>query len=274
MNRLNSKWVIGGIAVAFMAVVAFGLLALLLLFLAGTGDNSQVATATATARAIARQATAEIIATQAAAEDSDNDGLLDAQERTLGTNPRNPDSDGDGLTDGQEVNETGTNPLDRDSDDDGILDGADNQAPGAPTPFPTFAPLRPTPIQISPGGSNVVAASGSPAQAVIDYYNLVSGERYDLSWPLLTDQFKQIFNCCAPNYNYSGYVQWWDSVDYVSFGAVNTVSQQGDRAVIYVELNYHMQAGGVSRDRQAYIEMVNDNGIWRFANKGPNATFR
>jgi len=89
----------------------------------------------------------------------------------------------------------------------------------------------------------------------------------------LTNDFKQIFNCCAPDYNYSEYVEWWDSVDYVEFGEVRTVLQQSDRAVVYAELSYHMQAGGVSRDRQAYIEMVYDGGVWRFANKGPSPVF-
>jgi outer membrane protein OmpA-like peptidoglycan-associated protein len=36
-------------------------------------------------------------------KDSDNDGLSDATEASLGTNPNNPDSDGDGYNDGEEV---------------------------------------------------------------------------------------------------------------------------------------------------------------------------
>jgi hypothetical protein len=36
--------------------------------------------------------------------DSDNDGLTDAQEAALGTDPNNPDTDGDRLKDGDEVN--------------------------------------------------------------------------------------------------------------------------------------------------------------------------
>lgn len=270
MNRLDPRWVIGGIVAAFMAFGALVLLALFWLYLATSSGNPQVATATA--RAIASQATAQVMATRAAAQDTDGDGLRDAQERTLGTDPRNPDSDGDGLTDGQEVNEIGTNPLDRDSDNDGVLDSAETQASNAPTPFPTFAPDRPTVIPIGSSGTNV-ASGDAPAQAVISYYNLVSQGRYDQSWPLLTDHFKQIFNCCAPNYTYSEYVAWWDSVDYVAFGAVRTISQQDDRAVVYAELAYHMQAGGVSRDQQAYIEMAYDGGVWRFDNKGASPSF-
>ncbi|MEV5000491.1 Stk1 family PASTA domain-containing Ser/Thr kinase [Nocardioides sp. LML1-1-1.1] len=41
--------------------------------------------------------------------DTDGDGLSDAQEAQLGTDPNNPDSDGDGISDGQEVT-AGTDP--------------------------------------------------------------------------------------------------------------------------------------------------------------------
>jgi len=55
--------------------------------------------------------------------DSDGDGLTDAIELNLATDPLNPDTDGDGLSDGQEVFDIGTDPLDGDTDDDGLSDG-------------------------------------------------------------------------------------------------------------------------------------------------------
>ena len=55
-------------------------------------------------------------------DDTDRDGLPDAEELQAGTNPLNPDTDGDGLLDGRE---TTTSPLDADSDDDGLDDGAE-----------------------------------------------------------------------------------------------------------------------------------------------------
>ena len=56
-------------------------------------------------------------------EDTDEDGLTDAKEAEIGTNPENPDTDGDGFPDGEEV-EAGTDPLDPD-DYPGARDGFD-----------------------------------------------------------------------------------------------------------------------------------------------------
>lgn len=55
--------------------------------------------------------------------DSDGDGLSDAEEQRLGTDPNNPDTDGDGLSDGDEVNRYRTDPLKADTDGDGLTDG-------------------------------------------------------------------------------------------------------------------------------------------------------
>jgi hypothetical protein len=55
--------------------------------------------------------------------DIDGDGLDNATEQLLGTDPVNPDSDGDGLSDGDEVNLYTTDPLNPDSDGDYLSDG-------------------------------------------------------------------------------------------------------------------------------------------------------
>ncbi|MCR9246147.1 MAG: hypothetical protein NXI31_14045 [bacterium] len=61
--------------------------------------------------------------------DRDSDGLADAAEFRLGTDPTNPDSDGDGLTDGSEIDiADGTgcpDPLVADSDGDSLADGVE-----------------------------------------------------------------------------------------------------------------------------------------------------
>ncbi len=60
---------------------------------------------------------------QTATGDPDGDGLTNAQEFTLNTDPTKADTDGDGLTDGQEVNTSKTDPAKADTDSDGLKDG-------------------------------------------------------------------------------------------------------------------------------------------------------
>jgi hypothetical protein len=55
--------------------------------------------------------------------DSDGDGLTDAEENNLGTNPNLADTDADGLTDWAEVRVYHTDPLNPDTDGDGYKDG-------------------------------------------------------------------------------------------------------------------------------------------------------
>lgn len=55
-------------------------------------------------------------------DDRDGDGLTDAEELKLGTNPEKIDTDNDGLTDHFEVTVLKTDPKRADSDGDGISD--------------------------------------------------------------------------------------------------------------------------------------------------------
>lgn len=55
-------------------------------------------------------------------DDYDGDGLTNAQEKLVRTNPKKADTDKDGLSDGVEVNDTQTNPKRKDSDRDHLSD--------------------------------------------------------------------------------------------------------------------------------------------------------
>lgn len=142
-----------------------------------------------------------------------------------------------------------------------------------PTPLAALSTLPPPPLPLATVGGNATVP-GAPDQAVLNYYALVSQGRYDLAWSMLTDTFKQKFNCCAPAYNYADYVAWWDSVDRVEFGTVKTVSQSGERAVVHVEMYYLMNTGARSSlVGDPYIELVYDSSLnaWRFNDKRANA---
>ncbi len=55
--------------------------------------------------------------------DTDDDGIIDFDEKFFGLNPRSADTDADNLTDFQELNEIYANPAEQDSDRDSLPDG-------------------------------------------------------------------------------------------------------------------------------------------------------
>ena len=132
--------------------------------------------------------------------------------------------------------------------------------------------------QPSTGGSGSVGGGGSgggstyvesPQQSVVNYYRDITAENYESAWEQLTDDFKQAFNCCAPNYDYEGYLGWWTTVDRVDFGEVRLVEQNGDNALVYADLIYTMEDGGQFEDSDPYIELEysSTQGRWLFADK-------
>ena len=92
-------------------------------------------------------------------EDSDNDGLADAEERELGTNPTDRDSDGDGVTDYGEVC-FGTNPTDPTS----------SIVPDSYVILPYLAPAHEfVAISLHPGNEVVVDITASVEECPVPY---------------------------------------------------------------------------------------------------------
>ena len=111
--------------------------------ISGSATSAVIATSDA---ATAAAATAQIIG------DRDNDGLSDAQEGIIGTDPDNPDTDSDGLLDGEEVLTWGTEPLIRDTDTDILLDGDEVRTYGtSPTNPDTDGDGIPDGIEVASG---------------------------------------------------------------------------------------------------------------------------
>jgi len=111
------------------------------------GDNVENALPSLTVALGLLTAAILLLSGGAAAQATDSDGLSDAVEAALGTDPNNPDTDGDGAAGGDEIAE-GTSPLDDTDfpDADGILDQQDNclglANPGRFKPWPIRWPCE------------------------------------------------------------------------------------------------------------------------------------
>jgi hypothetical protein len=94
---------------------------------AATSANATMLTnATNTPPAIETKSNTTTPDTQSAGPmDTDGDGLLDAQEEQVNTDPKKIDTDGDELTDRQEIEIYKTSPVKKDTDADGFSDGSE-----------------------------------------------------------------------------------------------------------------------------------------------------
>lgn len=174
----------------------------------------------------ALQETAE--GTDTTKADTDGDGLSDGVEvREALTDPLNPDSDGDGLSDGVEVRETRTDPLNPDTDGDGISDKDD------PLPNQSLDPR-------------------DPDQAVILYYTQVNARQYDITYPKITERFRQ----STGTYTFELYKAWWDRVKQVQIGKVETIQENDLHACVYAELTYEMNDGTLLKDNYTTIWLL------------------
>ena len=126
----NKKWLVIGGAVVILAIIALGVSAYLGTFSGGTANtNQQTTNNQPTDQGVSQQPTTppavEPLSTPETGlpGDDDRDGLTNAEEAKLGTNPEVADTDGDGLSDYEEVKIYHTDPLKADTDGDGFKDG-------------------------------------------------------------------------------------------------------------------------------------------------------
>jgi hypothetical protein len=125
----------------------------------GVSDAVEVAAGTDPGRAALPQGAADARFGGMQTLDTDQDGLSDYAERTMGTRADVADSDSDGLTDGVERG-LGSDPNNVDSDRDGLTDGFEQQAGTlGPTPEDPTGGLHPSALPFG---------SGSPAGAGVD----------------------------------------------------------------------------------------------------------
>ncbi len=118
-RALLPVWIVVGLASVCLVVSLFGLIVLL----QGQRRTSQALRTAQFANAATQTAFVDETAVASLAGlDGDSDGLSNADELQLGTDPTQPDTDRDRLLDGEEIS-LGTDPLNPDSDQDGLTDG-------------------------------------------------------------------------------------------------------------------------------------------------------
>jgi hypothetical protein len=129
----------------------------------------------------------------APAVDSDGDGLTDAEEASLGTDPHDPDSDGGGVNDGDEV-ANGTDPL---------LPGDDFGARPDPCGQPNYNKNteRATFLWKDCTGSNLwhLRSTGGTTSTRIDYQGRIDATGGLLSLALVSIENDDVINTANPN---------------------------------------------------------------------------
>lgn len=95
-------------------------------------------------------------------DDPDGDGLTNAQEAALGTDPLSADTDGDGLLDGDEVNLYHTDPTMADTDNDGRSDAQELAEGTDPVDAQSYLYIRS--LARAPGGGFTLTWQGAPGR--------------------------------------------------------------------------------------------------------------
>ncbi|HOW69829.1 MAG TPA: IPT/TIG domain-containing protein [Phycisphaerae bacterium] len=88
----------------------------------GLADNVEQSGWMVAVELVSRTTVARTVTSDLSRKDTDNDGLSDAEELAIGSDPRNADTDGDMLGDAAEWNEWFSSPTDQDSDNDTLSD--------------------------------------------------------------------------------------------------------------------------------------------------------
>src|SRR5574341_779260 len=171
--------------IVLVAIFTCGLVFSMMAF-AYYGSGEQAAGATQTAMAQFTTAANQTAMAGLATGDADGDGLTNAEEIKLKTDPTNPDTDGDGLSDGdeikwgadpfvvdtdggtvpagREVHELHTSPINPDTDGDGLNDSVDPEPVGiaSATPLPATATATTMPSQTPLPPTNTSAPTLTP----------------------------------------------------------------------------------------------------------------
>lgn len=111
--------------------------------------------------------------------------------------------------------------------------------------------------------SSAPTEQADPQKFIQEHYAALNERRYRFTWTNLAPEFKQKAG------GFSGYTEWWDSVDKVQLSATRLVSRNGDRAIVDADLQYRMKDGSVVKDDRGriYLQWNSEEKHWDIADK-------
>ena len=93
-----------------------------------------------------------------------------------------------------------------------------------------------------------------PKQFIYDYYNSINNRQYDLTWSKLSGDYISRNNGQS-NGGYEGYVEFWNSVSYISVVETNLVNYEDKSAKVVATLHYEYKNGNAHNDK-VYFQII------------------
>jgi hypothetical protein len=127
---------------------------------------------------------------------------------------------------------------------------------------PSTSLSSPSPIAQAPPAASEDRPK-SPENFIKEHYSNLNARNYDLTWKSLSSEFQTIST------GFSGYTEWWNSVERIELDSVNLVSKDSSQAIVDAELRYIMKTGVTSDDERGRIYLAWNSSVsnWEIVKK-------
>ena len=118
------------------------------------------------------------------------------------------------------------------------------------TPIPSATP-RPTTTPVPAATSVLVKPTEmqqmNPEEFIRFYYDKINKRNYQLTWSLLSDNFKRRNHCCKSDGSFDAepYKVYWDTIEKVDILSTQTIEWRNNDAIVQISLKYHKKSGSI-----------------------------
>jgi hypothetical protein len=132
-------------------------------------------------------------------------------------------------------------------------------ATDAPVPPGGSATLSGPAIIPTPAPAVIPTQSPVPEEFVRQYFQLIEQRDYSQTWAMLSDHYRQQNNSTG----YQPYVNFWNTIQSMSIGNVQPISQDPQSARLQAQLTFHF-TGGKTSTQTITFSLVSDaaSGSW------------